>query len=89
LKEARKTPITAVSIAVANLVKTTNYLTYLSIQKKACDMICVYELIIAKQNKKEEEEDAFYTEDLHRNTKSVIQLQPQLFKAVKAVHNMK
>lgn len=81
MKEARKTPITAVSIAVANLVKTTNYLTYLSIQKKACDMICVYELIIAK---KKLSILKFYIETLN-----LIQLQPQVFKAVGAVHNMK
>lgn len=80
LKEARKTPITAVSIAVANLVKITIYLTYLSIQKKVCDMI--YELIIAKIKKLSILK--FCTETLN-----VIQLQPRLFKAVKAVHNMK
>ena len=85
MKEARKTPTTAVSIAVANLVKTTIYLTYLSIQNKAFDKI--YELIIA--TKKKGGGRAFYTEILHRNTKSVIHLQPQLLKAVKAVHNMK
>jgi len=40
-------------------------------------------------NSLQQKKRAFYTEVLQRNTKSVIQLQPQLFKAVKAVHNMK
>jgi len=44
-------------------------------------MICVYELIIAK---KKLSILKFYIETLN-----LIQLQPQVFKAVGAVHNMK